>query len=1102
MKIKNLLDQFTSSSTNIKIAAATAIVIWVAIFMALIAGTIFILERPGETIPPTPGGSTPAIALEPTTGPVGTRVTVQGEGWNMGSMVLIYLVAPGEMEIPAYGVSGAVVDLEGRFTASFVFPSETRWENQDRATVIARAADSGASAQALFNIVSTSQPTETPGVTVEPTATPTDEGQRPQPGQPMVTAITNLNIRSGPGTAYPVLGFLLARQTAEVTGISTDAGWWQIKFSGAADDRGWLSAKYVTAQNTSNVPVVQAPPLPATPTPTPVSTPVVISDWRGVYYDNPNLSGAPVLVRNDVSVNFDWGTGSPAPGALADNFSALWSRSLHFPAGTYRFRVRVDDGVRLWVDGKLVIDQWHDGSGIYTADMNLTDGLHDLRMEYYERGGVALAQLAWERLENYPDWKAEYYNNPNLSGAPALVRNDVLVSFDWGTGSPGPGVPLDNFSARWSRSLHFPAGNYRFHVRVDDGARLWVDGKLVIDQWHDSVPTTYTADVNVANGWHSVWMEYYERGGGALAQLAWERLEDYSDWKAEYYNNRKLEGDPVLVRNETQIDYNWGSGSPATGVPADNFSARWARRVDFKSGTYVFSVRVDDGVRLWVDDALVIDSWQDGRSRLIQVEHQLSSGKHWVKVEYYERGGDAQIEVKWQRKDQPTNQAPQAVPGGPYTVNEGGLVTFDGSGSKDPDGSIVKYEWDFDYDGRVFIVGATGRTASMGYPDGPALVTIALQVTDDRGASQIATTQVTVVNVAPTVEAGGPYVGEVDSLIGMAGTAVDPGFVDQTGLTYRWDFGDGTQGSGPIVSHSYPQAGNYEVKLTVTDKDGAQGTDTAAVQVREGNRPPAAIISGPTSGLVGEALDFSGVNSADEDGRIVRYTWDFGDGTTGGGINVTHSYSPTGSYTVTLTVTDDDSLSNSATQTVLVDEPATDLPPTAVIGGPTRGLVGTTLSFSGAGSDDGDGRIVSYDWDLGDGAVGSGVIVTHVYTAAGSYQVTLAVTDDGGLSDSAMQTVWVDELVTNLLPTAVISGPVIGLVGETLSFSGTDSVDDDGRLVSYTWDLSDGITGSGITVTHSYSPAGSYTVTLTVTDDGGLSDSATQAVQIAEITRK
>jgi len=1075
------------------------IAIWAIIFVTLVVvGTTLLLEGPGEALPPTPGGSTPAIVLEPTAGPVGTSITVRGEGWDSGSMVLIYLVASGEMETPVYGVAGAVADLEGQFTTGFVFPSEPRWENRESATVLARAADSGAAAQALFHITSSpDQPTGTPVTPGGPTAT-VEPVATPQPGQPMVTANTHLNIRSGPGTAYSVLGVLGAGQTAKVTGISADAGWWQIQFSGAADGHGWLSAKYVTAQNTSNVPVVQAPPLPATPTPTPTptSTPVVISDWRGEYYNNPSLGGAPVLVRNDVSVNFDWGAGSPGPGVPADSFSIRWSRGLNFTAGNYRFHVRVDDGARLWVDGNLVVDQWHDGlPTTYTADVTLTDGLHNLKMEYYERGGGALAQLAWERLENYPDWKAEYYNNPKLEGNPVLVRNDVSVNFDWGAGSPGPGVSADNFSIRWRRGLNFPAGNYRFQVRVDDGARLWVDGNLVIDQWHDGAPTTYSADANLTNGWHTLRMEYYERSGGALAQLAWERLDNYPSWKAEYYDNRKLEGNPVLVRNETQIDYNWGSGSPAAGVPADDFSARWTRKLDFQSGTYAFSVRVDDGVRLWIDDALLIDSWQDGKSRPIQAERQIGSGKHQVRVEYYERGGNAEIEVTWQRKDQPTNQVPQAVPGGPYTVNEGGLVTFDGRKSKDPDGSIVKYEWDLNYDGRVFTVRATGQTASTGYPDGPATVTIALRVTDDRGASHIATAQVTVVNVAPTAEAGGPYVGEVGSLISMAGTAIDPGLVDQTGLSYRWDFGDGTQGSGPIVSHSYQQAGSYTVKLTVTDKDGAQATDTATVEVKEGNYPPAAIISGPESGLVGEMLNFSGVNSADRDGRIVRYVWDLGDGTTGGGVNVTHAYSVAGSYTVTLTVTDDGGLDDSATQTVRVDEPVTNLPPTAVISGSMSGLVGEMLSFSGAGSTD-DGRIVGYAWDLGDETISSGITVTHVYSATGSYTVTLTVTDDGGLDDRAVQTVRVDEPVTNLPPTAVISSPISGLVGEALSFSGAGSADEDGRIVSYAWDLGDETISSGITLTHAYSATGSYTVTLTVTDDGGLDDRAVQTVQI------
>jgi PKD repeat protein len=1023
MKTKNLLERLAISSVSVKIATATTIVIWITIFVAVIGGTIFMLtERPGEAQRPTPDGSIPVIVLEPTSGSVGTPVTVRGEGWNAGSMILIYLVSPSEAEPPVYAVASSVADAEGRLTTGFVVPSEPRWESQGVATVIARAADSGAAARAPFGVLgSQTQPTETPMVPDKPTATPTDEGDSvvtPQPGEPMVIATANVNIRGGPGTVYPVLGLLRAGQTAEVTGISSDAAWWQIRFLAATDGHGWVSARYVTAQNTDNVPMVQAPPLPAPPTPTPTSTltPVVISDWRGEYYNNPHLSGAPVLVRNDVSVNFDWGTSSPGLGVPADDFSARWGRSLSFPAGTYRFYVWVDDGVRLWIDGNLVIDQWHDSAPTtYSASVPLADGVHSLRMEYYERSGSALAQLAWERLENYPDWKAEYYNNPHLSGAPVLVRNDVSVSFDWGTGSPGPGLPVDNFSARWSRSLNFPAGAYRFYVRVDDGVRLWIDGNLVIDQWHDGAPTTYSADINLNDGMHSLRMEYYERSGSALAQLAWERSDYYPDWKAEYYNNRKLQGSPVLVRNETRIDHNWGSGSPAPGVPADNFSARWTRKMDFEGGTYVFSVWVDDGVRLWVDDALVIDSWKDGKSRLIQAERQISGGKYRVKVEYYERSGGAEIEVRWERKAEPANQPPQAVPGGPYTVNEGSLVTFDGSGSRDPDGSIVKYEWDLNYD-RTFTVDAIGQTVSTRYPDGPATTIVALRVSDDKGASQVATTQVKVENVAPMAEAGGPYAGQVGSPITLAGTATDPGLVDQMGLTYRWEFGDGSEGLGSIVSHSYAQAGSYTVKLTVMDKDGAQGTDMAMVQVYAVNHRPAAVISGPTSGLVGETLSFSGVNSADRDGRIVRYVWDLGDGTAGSGAEVIHVYNAAGNYQVTLTVTDNGDLSDSATQTVQISELAPNLPPTAVISGPASGLVGEMLSFSGSGSHDRDGSIVSYAWDFGDGMTGSGITVTHSYSVTGSYTVTLTVTDNGGLTASAEHVVQIDAAVQSSLP--------------------------------------------------------------------------------------
>jgi hypothetical protein len=94
-------------------------------------------------------------------------------------------------------------------------------------------------------------------------------------------------------------------------------------------------------------------------------------------------------------------------------------------------------------------------------------------------------------------------------------------------------------------------------------------------------------------------------------------------------------------------------------------------------------------MRLWIDDNLVIDSWQDGEARILEAERQLSQGVHKFKVEYYERGGKARIEIEWQRKVVQSNQPPQVNPGGPYSVDEGSFLVFDGSGSRDLDGNIV-----------------------------------------------------------------------------------------------------------------------------------------------------------------------------------------------------------------------------------------------------------------------------------------------------------------------------------------------------------------------------------------------------------------------------
>jgi hypothetical protein len=113
---------------------------------------------------------------------------------------------------------------------------------------------------------------------------------------------------------------------------------------------------------------------------------------------------------------------------------------------------------------------------------------------------------------------AEYFNNITLSGSPAFTSCETSINYEWGSGGPGTN---DNFSVRWTGSFNFNAGTYTFTARSDDGIRVWLDGSLIIDAWTDQPPTTYQATRTLSAGEHSVKVEYYEKGGGAVAQLSW-----------------------------------------------------------------------------------------------------------------------------------------------------------------------------------------------------------------------------------------------------------------------------------------------------------------------------------------------------------------------------------------------------------------------------------------------------------------------------------------------------------------------------------------------------------------------------------------------------
>jgi hypothetical protein len=255
------------------------------------------------------------------------------------------------------------------------------------------------------------------------------------------------------------------------------------------------------------------------------------------YYDNPDFTA--FRITRTEGVDFDWGAGSPDASVGPDGFSARWTGQVQAAfSETYTFHTVSDDGVRLWVNGVALIDNWTDHAPTENAgSIALVAGQrYDIRMEYYENGGGAVARLQWSSPSTprqavptsrlYPaggsGLRGEYFDDMALS-VPRLTRTDARIDFSWGSGSPDASIAADTFSARWTGQIQAPSSEaITFYTMSDDGVRLWVDGQLVIDNWTNHAPTENAATVTLVAGQrYSVRMEYYENGGGAVARLLW-----------------------------------------------------------------------------------------------------------------------------------------------------------------------------------------------------------------------------------------------------------------------------------------------------------------------------------------------------------------------------------------------------------------------------------------------------------------------------------------------------------------------------------------------------------------------------------------------------
>ena len=462
------------------------------------------------------------------------------------------------------------------------------------------------------------------------------------------------------------------------------------------------------------------------------------------------------------------------------------------------------------------------------------------------------------------------------------------------------------------------------------------------------------------------------------------------------------------------------------------------------------------------------------------------------------------------------------ITGAPLTGKAPLTVGFDASGSFDPDGSIVLYEWDYNGDGTFDE--ETGSTPTTSYEfmmQGSYDTTV--RVTDNHGATDTAAMSeagggalgILPPNVAPTAAiSAAPLTGTIPLLVQMdASASIDS---DGSIVSYEWDYeGDGTYDETttiPAASHSFATAGDYDPTVRVTDNDGATDIAKLSDNMTGGLNvmvaPVADIEVSPDSGTVPLTVSMDASGSTDADGSIVLYEWDFeGDGTydeSGASATTSHEFTGGGDYNPTVRVTDDDGLTDVAMLAEGVGGIGITLleaPTAALSATPLTGSAPLTVNFDASASTDADGTIVLYEWDWdGDGTYdssGASATTSHAYTTGGDFDPAVRVTDDDGLTDLASLSDTIPGGLDILDPPVadIQATPSTGDYPLTVSFDASGSGDPDGSIVLYEWDLDyngsyETNTGATDNVVETYLAKGTHSISVRVTDDDGLTDTA------------
>ncbi len=409
------------------------------------------------------------------------------------------------------------------------------------------------------------------------------------------------------------------------------------------------------------------------------------------------------------------------------------------------------------------------------------------------------------------------------------------------------------------------------------------------------------------------------------------------------------------------------------------------------------------------------------------------------------------------------------------------VVELSAEGSADPDGDDLIYKWTVD---NKTLYGMD----IINEFNAPGVYPVILEVDDgkDLSNSKASIASKVIINSVPIADAGPDMLVCSGDVVNFSAAASYDD--DNDLLRYYWDFGDGHSAEGLSAANVYVEGGVYEVVLKVVDNTGLQcnfDIDKMIVTVVES---PVANAGPDITACTSSEVVFDGSLSTDSDGIVNNYTWDFGDGETGGGARTSHIYTRPGTYKVLLAIEgelvgDCDNTDTDELMITIIDAPY------AVFNAPDSIALSESVTFDASKSEGRNGKINNYEWDFGDGAAAIGAVAEHTYKSDGNFTVTLTITTT--TTSDCSNAIYRKSINVNSPPVAVAGNDLLVGAGESFVLDGSASSDNDGKITRYTWDLGDGTVQEGVLVNHKYDKAGKYNVTLTVNDNTPLSNNTT-----------